>query len=262
MTRHAGRRDREARLDEVVLLLALSNRDQTGEAAHGDVRRRLEGGPARETGQEGHQGRDDHAETRVEQQRQEHAGRGGGHDVGQPGAAGRDLHRQDGDDEDQHDQEERAVAMPVLGPEPPQPAEQDRRGQSREEQPARRGAPCDRGLLEAEVADLDHVGRGDDVALIHDHLTGLESVHLDGLAGGGRRTCLLGERGAVGRVGDEERSGDRGRKGLLARIQIEHGWHVSKSERASLGRDLRVPNLAQLARSQGSHRGVLHRRPA
>ena len=136
-----GRRDGNSRLYEALLTLALSNSQHSGEAAQEDVDRRRERCAVDHSRHHREQCQDHRRDAGVQQQRQQHAGGRGRDEIRQPGSPTGQLLRQHGDNENGADQDQRPAAVPVLRAEPPQPAEQQRRRQHRDEDPGPRLAP-------------------------------------------------------------------------------------------------------------------------
>jgi hypothetical protein len=110
------------------------------------------------------------------------------------------------------------LRCPVLGPEAPQPAEHERGDDGPEQHPGSSAAPVHARPVQTEVADLDHVRRGDQVALVDDDLAGLERVLDGGDCGHGLRLEPAASGGAVGGVGHEQRRGDGLGELLLGRV--------------------------------------------
>ena len=72
---------------------------------------------------------------------------------GNAGPAGRRLQRDGRADEDQADEQQRVVAVPVLRPEAPDPAEDEADDEDREEEPAAQPGDVRASIPEAELVD-------------------------------------------------------------------------------------------------------------
>ena len=192
---------REAGLDEDLQPVAAANGDDPGQAPDQDVRGVLEGGvlvEVQRSAQERDRDHHDRRHTRIEQDREQDPGRRRRDDERQCGTAGRRLQRDRRADEDQADQEQRVVAVPVLGSEAPDPAEDEADDEDRQEEPAAQPGDVRPRVPEAEMVDRLELELADLLAPLNDRLVRGELDHerLDEV--GPLGALLLGQRRAEG----------------------------------------------------------------
>ena len=256
-------RDREARLDEDLEPVAATDRDDPGEAADEDVGRVLQlvARVGHRPAEDGDDDRDQRRDAGVEEDRQQHPGRGRRDDEREARAAGRRLQQDRRADDDQGDEQHRVRPVPQLAPEPPDPGEAEGDDEDREEEPATQ--PGDVGLRVAQVVLVDRLELlgGDLVAAPDDRLV---ELHLDGLgldAGGGPLPGGVGQVRAEEGVRDDQGIDDRGRERPL--VVGEAARHLA----GQAGPGVRDHGLAELRalgrvedpRRLGADRGPLLR---
>ena len=115
-----------------------------------------------------------------------------------------------GADENQADEQQRVVAVPVLRPEAPDPAEDQADDEDRQEEPAAQPGHVRPSVSEAEMVDRLELELGDLLAPSNDRLVlgELDLERLDEVRPLG--ALLLGQRRTEGRVRDDERGDDLG----------------------------------------------------
>ena len=130
--------DRDAGLDERVEPVAAPDRDDPGGAAEEHVGGHLERVAVDRAGDDRDDRRQQHRGAGVEEQRDEDPDRGGRDDERQPGSTGGQLEGEGREHEEQPDEGEGIRAVPELGPEAPDPGEQQPDQEHREQRPAAR----------------------------------------------------------------------------------------------------------------------------
>ena len=231
--------DREPRLHEHLEAVAPANGDDPGEAPEEHVRGHLERAADR-PGEERHDRKDDDRRAGVEQDRDEDPHGGGRQEERQDRAPGRDLERERRQQQQQPDQQQHVVAMPQLGPEPPDPREQEADEQRGQEEPAEQARRVQVGLVELERLDGLELELRDRLARVHDDLA-LAHAHRHRLDRGRCRVArLLGQLVAVRRVGHHERRDEVGRQSALVGRQPRED---APGQELALRRDVRVAEL-------------------
>ena len=171
---HVGHDDGQARLEEDPHPVAAPDRDDPGQAPDEDVGGELEGEVVHGAGQDGQHRRDHRGWTCAEQDRDQHRGARARNEVGQDGAAGRELVGQGGEEQDETEQGQGPRPVPELLAVAPRPGEQEDDDEDRQQEPAGQAGDVQARLRQPERFQLGNLERRDPATGLDDQLALLD----------------------------------------------------------------------------------------